>query len=105
MSGASFLVERQRVVLPDDANLFRAVCLLDLLQGGVDARAERALEVTDFHDRNQRVLIAPRRILGSHWDWAGAVITSASSRRRRFLVSAHADVLLASLNAKHNQDA
>ena len=42
-------VERQRVVLPHHADVL-AVVLLDLGDGRLDARAERALEVRELHD-------------------------------------------------------
>ena len=43
--GLRVVVERKRLVLPDDADLVRAVRRLDLIERRLDARAERALEV------------------------------------------------------------
>ena len=48
-------VERQRQVAPGDADL-ALVLVHDLGDGRLDARAERALEVGELHDRDERVL-------------------------------------------------
>ena len=52
--GLGARVERERLVLPDDADLV-AVRLADLLERRLDARAERALEVGELDDGDERV--------------------------------------------------
>ena len=56
-------VHRQRLVLPDDAEL-AGVGLLELLQRGLDAAAERALEVGEQDHRELRVRRAAGRVVG-----------------------------------------
>ena len=59
-------VERERVVLEDEADL-AAVRLLDLLHGGRAALAERALEVGRLDDGHERVgRAARRRVVDRH---------------------------------------
>ncbi len=58
-SGSRILVERQGVVAPYDANLV-TVCVHDLLRRWQYASAERALELAELDDRDQRVLGALR---------------------------------------------
>src|SRR5262249_54300451 len=60
---ARVLVERQRVVLPDDAELVGAVLVPDLLDARLHLAAERALEVAEEHQRDRCVALAPRRVL------------------------------------------
>ena len=52
-------MERERLVLPDDADLVRAVGRLDLIERRLDARAERALEVGEDDDGDGRVAACP----------------------------------------------
>src|SRR5690606_32330859 len=59
MRRARGFVERERVVLPDDADLVRTVLVLDLLERRPDAAAEGALEVADLDDRDGCAGFAP----------------------------------------------
>jgi hypothetical protein len=61
------LVERQGVVLEDDADL-AAVGLLDLLQRRADAGAERALEFAELDDRDGRLRVALDGVRGLDLD-------------------------------------
>ncbi len=72
--GTRVFVEGQGVVLPHDAHLVGPVGLADLLHGGLDAAAERTLEVADLDDRDRRVVLAPDGVVGGDGDARGAVI-------------------------------
>ena len=56
-------VKRERLVLPDDAHLGRAIRPLDLLERRLDPRAEWALKIAEHHDRDGRRALAPRRVV------------------------------------------
>jgi hypothetical protein len=60
------LMERQRIALPDDADLFLSVGRLHLIHGRLDARAERTLEVAVDDDGDRRGAVAPHRIFAVH---------------------------------------
>ena len=66
--GLRFVVERERLVFPDETNLVGTVGGLDLVEGGLDARAERALEVREDDDRDRCFALAPHGVFARNRD-------------------------------------
>ncbi len=79
--GLGVRVHGKRLVLPDDADLLRAVRLLDLLDRRIDLRAEGALEVREVNQRHRRGARAPHRVLAR--DGNGRVVVRPLGGARR----------------------
>jgi hypothetical protein len=83
---ARAIVEGERLVLPDHADLVRTVRVPDLLERRLDARTEGALVIADGDDGDGRRRLAPLRVLGSDGDGRVArIATLARCRERAWL--------------------